>query len=77
MAELLLFTLISIQQWKGFPKHTIARGNCKSINNAMAGKMTSDVRGLEEVSAAVAKELKATSKGIPLQRAELQALKQR
>lgn len=45
---------------------TISRGNCNSINNAIAGKIKSDVRGLEDTMAAVAKELNATSKGIPL-----------
>ena len=45
---------------------TISRGNCKSINNDIAGKIKSEVRGLEEMVAAVAKELNATNKGIPL-----------
>ena len=48
---------------------TISRGNCKSINNDIAGKIKSEVRGLEDMVAAVAKELNATSKGIPLHRA--------
>ena len=50
---------------------TISKGNCKSINNDIAGKIKSEVRGLEDMVAAVAKELKATSKGIPLHRAIL------
>ena len=32
----------------------------------MAGKMTSDVKGRDEVQAAVAKDKKATSNGIPV-----------
>lgn len=65
--------------WKQFQmtvfhvSHTMASGNCKSINNAIAGKMTSDVKGLDEVNAAVAKELNATSKGIPFHKATLHA----
>jgi hypothetical protein len=43
------------------------------MNNDIAGKMTSDVKALEEVSAATAKELNATSKGIPLHNVELKA----
>ena len=39
------------------------------MNNEIAGNITSEVKGLDEVTAAVAKELKATSRGIPLQRA--------
>jgi hypothetical protein len=53
--------------------HTIARGNCKSMNNAIAGNMTSEVRGRDEVRAAVAKELNATSRGIPLHKVVLKA----
>jgi hypothetical protein len=53
--------------------HTIASGNCSNMNNAIAGKMISDVSGLDDVSAAVAKELNATSKGIPLHKATLHA----
>ena len=48
---------------------TISRGNCKSINSDIAGKIKSGVRGLEDTMATVAKELNATSKGIPLQKA--------
>jgi hypothetical protein len=33
------------------------------MNTEIEGKMTSDVRGLDEVSAAAVKELKATSTG--------------
>ena len=47
-------------------KRTISRGNCKSINKDIEGKIKSEVRGLEDTMAAVAKELNATSKGIPL-----------
>jgi hypothetical protein len=36
------------------------------MNKEMAGKMTSDVRGRDEVEAAVAKDAKATSNGIPV-----------
>jgi hypothetical protein len=34
------------------------------MNTDIEGNMISDVRGLEEVSAAAAKELKATSTGV-------------
>ena len=47
----------------------MASGNCKSMNKEIAGKIMSEVRGFEDVNAAVAKELKATRRGIPLQRA--------
>ena len=47
---------------------TISRGNCKSINNDIEGKIRSEVRGLEDTMAAVAKELNATTKGIPVQK---------
>jgi hypothetical protein len=40
---------------------TIARGNCSSMNNEMAGNIMSLVNGLEDILAAVAKELNATS----------------
>lgn len=52
--------------------HTIAKGNCNNMNREMAGKITSDVKGREEVTAAVAKELNATSNGMPLQSAIFQ-----
>jgi len=52
---------------------TIARGNCRSINKEIAGNMMSDVSGFEEVAAATANELKATSRGTPLHSAELHA----
>jgi len=42
------------------------------MNNEIAGNIMSDVRGFEDVRAAVAKELKATRRGIPLQRAIFQ-----
>jgi hypothetical protein len=42
------------------------------MNNEIAGKIISDVKGFEDVRAAVAKELKATRRGIPLQRAIFQ-----
>lgn len=51
----------------------MAKGNCNSINKDIAGKIISGVRGFDEVTAAVAKELKATNSGIPLQRAILHA----
>ena len=40
---------------------TIAKGNCKSMKRDIAGKITSEVKGLEDVAAATAKELKATN----------------
>lgn len=52
---------------------TIAKGNWSSMKREMAGKMTSDVNGREEVTAAVAKEAKATRRGMPVQSAELPA----
>jgi hypothetical protein len=51
---------------------TICRGYLKSINNDIAGKIKSEVRGLEDTIATVAKEPNATSEGIPLQKAMLQ-----
>jgi hypothetical protein len=48
---------------------TICRGSLKSINSDIAGKIKSKVRGLEDTIATVAKELNATSEGIPLQKA--------
>jgi hypothetical protein len=51
---------------------TISRGNCKSMNNDIAGKIKSEVSGLEDMVAAVAKELNATSRGIPLHKAILE-----
>ena len=48
---------------------TISRGNCKSIKSDIAGKIKSEVRGLDDTTATVAKELNATTKGIPLQNA--------
>jgi hypothetical protein len=43
------------------------------MNSDMAGKITSDVKTAEEVRAAVAKELNATSKGMPLHNVVLKA----
>jgi hypothetical protein len=43
------------------------------MNNAIAGKIISDVRGLDDVNAAVVKELNATTKGIPPHNATLHA----
>ena len=51
---------------------TVFKGNCKSINKDIEGKIKSEVRGLEDTMAAVAKELNATSKGIPFDTAMLQ-----
>jgi len=51
----------------------MARGNCRSMNSEMAGKMMSEVRGVEETNAAVAKELNATRSGIPLHKVVLRA----
>jgi hypothetical protein len=42
------------------------------MNKKIAGKIMSEVRGFEDVSAAVANELKVTRRGIPLQRAIFQ-----
>ena len=42
-------------------KLTMARGNCKSKNNDIAGNILSEVNGCDDVAAATAKELKATS----------------
>jgi hypothetical protein len=39
----------------------MARGYCSSMNNDIAGNMMSLVRGLEDILAAAAKELNATS----------------
>ena|SRR5258708_40245101 len=52
---------------------TIARGNWRSMNKEIAGKIISDVRGFEETKAAVASELKATSNGMPVHSAMLHA----
>ena len=41
------------------------------MNNEIAGKIMSEVKGFELVMAAVAKELNATSRGMPVQRAIL------
>jgi len=50
-----------------FPKsNTIARGNCRSMNNEIAGKIMSAVNGLDNVRAAMANELKATRSGMPV-----------
>lgn len=48
--------------------HTIARGNCNSMKSEIAGKMTSEVRGLLDVAAATTKELNATKSGTKVQR---------
>jgi hypothetical protein len=42
-------------------KRTIAIGNCSSTNRDIAGKMISEVRGLEEIRAAIAKEQNPTN----------------
>ena len=42
-------------------KLTMARGNCKSKNKEIAGNILSEVKGCDDVAAATAKELKATS----------------
>jgi hypothetical protein len=42
---------------------TIPKGNCKRTKRAIAGKMTSGVRGFEEIKAAVVNEANATSTG--------------
>jgi hypothetical protein len=51
---------------------TIRRGYLKSINSDIAGKIKSEVRGLEDTIATIAKELNATSGGIPFQKANWQ-----
>lgn len=43
----------------------MARGNWSNMKSEIAGKITSDVKGLSCVAAAVAKELNATSRGMP------------
>jgi len=48
---------------------TIAKGNCNSMKREIAGKITSEVKGRGETTAAVAKEANATSNGMPVQRA--------
>ena len=42
---------------------TMASGNWRSMKSEMEGKILSEVSGASEVSAAVAKELNATSTG--------------
>ena len=49
----------------------MARGNCRSMNSEIAGKMRSAVSGLDDTIAAVVNELKATSSGMPDHRAIL------
>ena len=44
-----------------------------SMNSEMAGKIMSAVIGVEEVNAAVAKELNATRSGIPLHKVVFRA----
>ena len=51
----------------------MARGNCRSMNNEMAGKIMSAVIGVEEVNAAVANELNPTRSGIPLHKVMFRA----
>ena len=41
-------------------------GTCRSMNNEIAGKMTSAVNGLDDTTAAVPNEAKATSCGMPV-----------
>ena len=47
---------------------TIPTGNWRSMNNEMAGKIMSAVRGVDEKYAAVAKELNATRTRVSRQR---------
>ena len=49
---------------KGRRPPTIANGNCKSMKRDIAGKILSDVKGDEDVKAAVANELNATKTGV-------------
>lgn len=51
--------MIPIMEWHGLV--TIARGNCSSMKTEIAGNIMSLVSGLEDILAAVAKELNATS----------------
>jgi len=53
----------------GLVYFTIAKGNCSNMKREIAGKITSEVKGRLETTAAVAKEANATSNGIPDQRA--------
>lgn len=39
----------------------MANGNCRSMKSDIEGKMTSEVNGLDDTTAATANELKATS----------------
>ena len=50
---------------------TMARGNCRSMNKEIAGKIRSAVNGREEVMAAVVNELNATNRGMPVHNAIL------
>jgi hypothetical protein len=52
---------------------TIANGNCNNIKSEIAGKMTSEVRGLLDVAAATTNELKATKSGTKVHRLLLYA----
>jgi len=56
-------------QQGGLVYFTIAKGNCSNMKREIAGKITSEVKGRVETTAAVAKEANATSNGIPVQRA--------
>jgi hypothetical protein len=49
----------------------MARGNCKSMNKEIAGKIRSAVNGREEVMAVVVNELNATNRGMPVHNAIL------
>jgi hypothetical protein len=49
----------------------VAKGNWRSMKSEILGNITSEVNGIDEVQAAVAKELKATRSGIPLPSAAL------
>jgi hypothetical protein len=60
----------SLHVWLG---RTIASGFRRSINNEIAGKTTSDVSGVEDVKATVAKELNATRSGTPVPRTKFKA----
>lgn len=48
----------------------MAKGNCNSMNKLIEGKMMSAVSGVGEITAAVAKELNATSTVIYVRRAK-------
>ena len=51
----------------------MANGNWRSMKSEMLGNIISEVSRVDEVRAAMAKELKATRSGIPLHKVVLSA----